>query len=393
MSASRTGERPAASSRPSPRLEPQEVRRYSRHLSLPEIGQEGQQRLKGARVALIGLGGLGSPAALYLAAAGVGTLGVVDPDRVDLTNLQRQVLYTDSDVGRPKCTVARERLTALNPQLAVEAFPVALTAANALEILREFDLVIDGTDNFPTRYLVNDACVLLGVPNVHGSVLRFEGRVTVFGTPDGPCYRCLFPTPPPPESVPDCSDAGVLGVMPGQIGILQATEAIKWITGAGDLLAGRLLLVDALRMRFQTVSISRDPRCPACGTRELTQLIDYEAFCGVPRPLQSGIMRLTPSELAGRLRSSEAPQLVDVREPWEWSVARLPGAMLVPLSQFEALAPTLDATRETIIYCHHGSRSLAAALQLEASGFTRIGHLEGGIDRWSTDVDPALPRY
>lgn len=374
-------------------LNAEEVRRYSRHLLLPEIGEAGQQRLKGARVAIIGLGGLGSPAALYLAAAGVGTLGLVDPDRVDVTNLQRQVLYSDADVGRPKCTVARERLTALNPGLAVEPFPVALTAANALDILREFDLILDGTDNFPTRYLVNDASVLLGVPNVHGSVLRFEGRVTVFGTPDGPCYRCLFPTPPPPESVPDCSDAGVLGVMPGQIGVLQATEAIKWITGVGELLAGRLLLVDALRMRFQTVAIRRDPGCPACGTRELRELIDYEEFCGVARPVQSAIARFTPHELAERLRGPEAPQLVDVREPWEWSVARLPGAILVPLSQFEALAPNLDATRETIVYCHHGSRSLAAAMQLEASGFDRVGHLEGGIDRWSTEVDPALPRY
>lgn len=393
MSAFRTGGYSGARGRSGPDLDAEEVRRYSRHLLLPEIGQEGQQRLKEARVVLIGLGGLGSPAALYLAAAGVGTLGVVDPDRVDLTNLQRQVLYTDSDVGRPKCTVARERLTALNPRLAVETFPVALTAANALEILREFDLVIDGTDNFPTRYLVNDACVLLGLPNVHGSVLRFEGRITVFGTPEGPCYRCLFPAPPPPESVPDCSDAGVLGVLPGQIGVLQATEAIKWITGVGEVLAGRLLLVDALRMRFQTVTIGRDPHCPACGTRELKRLIDYEAFCGVPRPSQTGILRLTPDELAVRLRSAAAPQLVDVREPWEWNVARLPGAILIPLSQIETLAPTLDATRETILYCHHGSRSLAAALQLEASGFSHIGHLEGGIDRWSTDVDPALPRY
>jgi adenylyltransferase/sulfurtransferase len=369
------------------------VSRYSRHLLLSEVGEEGQRRLLAARVAIIGAGGLGCPAALYLSAAGVGTIGLVDPDRVDASNLQRQVLYAEADVGRPKTDVARERLMALDPSLSVETYPVALSAANALELLRDYDLVIDGTDNFPTRYLVNDACVLLGVPNVHGSVLRFEGRVSVFGTKDGPCYRCLFPTPPPPDSVPDCAEAGVLGVMPGLIGMLQATEAIKWIVGAGDVLAGRLLLVDALRMRFQTVAIRRDPRCPACGTRELTGLIDYDAFCGVPRAPRDDIERLTPSEVAERMRRPDAPQLIDVREPWEWSLARLPGAVLMPLGALPELLPTLDASRETILYCHRGSRSLAAALHLSSAGFRRVGHLEGGIDRWSSEVDPALPRY
>lgn len=373
-------------------LHPEELHRYSRHLLMPEIGEAGQRRLKAASVAIVGMGGLGSPAAIYLAAAGVGTLRLIDPDRVDASNLHRQILYVDADVGRRKCDVARDRLRALNPHVRVEAHAVALTSGNALDLLRGVDVVIDGTDNFPTRYLVSDACVLLGVPNVHGSVLRFEGRVSVFGTLDGPCYRCLFPTPPPPDSVPDCADAGVLGVMPGQIGLLQATEAIKSITGVGELLAGRLLLVDALRMRFQTVRIQRDPSCPACGTRELSALIDYDAFCGVPGG-QREIARLTPAEVAERLTASVPPQLVDVREPWEWSIAHLPGAVLLPLGELEDLRATLDPSRDVVVYCHHGARSLAAARQLSAAGFSKVGHLEGGIDRWSLEIDPTLPRY
>lgn len=373
-------------------LTSEEIGRYSRHLLLPEIGEEGQARLRASRVAIVGVGGLGCPAALYLAAAGIGTLGLIDPDRVHVSNLHRQILYGDGDVGRLKCDVAAERLAAINPLVAIERHSVALAAHNALEILAGYDVVLDGTDNFPARYLVNDACVLLGRPNVYGSVLRFEGRLSVFCTPDGPCYRCLFPVPPPPESVPDCATAGVLGVMPGQIGVLQATEAVKWLTGSGDPLVGRLLLVDALRMRFRTVTLERDPACPACGTRELRRLIDYEQFCGTG-PATAGISALSPSDLRRRLEMGDPPQLVDVREPWEWAIARLPGAVLIPLGRLEELLGSLDAARETVVYCHHGTRSLTAAAMLTAAGFVRVANLEGGIERWSAEVDAGLPRY
>lgn len=374
-------------------LAPAELSRYSRHLLLPEFGEAGQRRLKASTVAIVGMGGLGAPAAIYLAAAGVGTLRLIDPDRVDASNLQRQVLYGDRDVGRGKVEVARERLAALNPHVALEAHAVALSSGNALELLGGADVVLDGTDNFPTRYLVNDACVMLGVPNVHGSVLRFEGRVSVFATTEGPCYRCLFPSPPPPDSVPDCAQAGVLGVMPGQIGLLQATEAIKVLTGLGEPLVGRLLLVDALRMGFRTIAIRRDPACPACGTRTLRELIDYEEFCGVKRAADDGPARLSPDEVAQRLRAADPPQLVDVREPWEWNLTRLAGATLIPLGRLDEMLETLDRSRETVVYCHHGGRSLRAAQRLMAAGFARVANLEGGIDRWSVEVDPTLPRY
>lgn len=376
-----------------PSLGAEELARYSRHLLLAEIGENGQNRLKSARVAIVGIGGLGCPAAIYLAAAGVGTLGLVDADRVDASNLQRQVLFTDEDVGRPKVYAARARLATLNPFVRTEAHHVRLVAGNALEVLRGYDLVIDATDNFPSRYLINDASVLLDVPNIHGSVLRFEGRVSVFGATDGPCYRCLFPLPPPPDTVPDCADAGVLGVLPGLVGVLQATEAIKWITGVGTGLSGRLLLIDALGSRFQTITVGRDPACPVCGTRVQRELIDYDAFCGTAQPAAAEVQSLSPVELAGRLRAPEKVQLVDVREPWEWGIAHLPEARLVPMDQVHSLVSVLDPARETVLYCHHGARSLAAAQHLVSAGFSRVAHLDGGIERWSVEVDPSLRRY
>ena len=369
------------------RLNPDELVRYGRHLALPEFGVEGQRRVKQAKVAVVGLGGLGSPAVLYLAAAGIGTLGLIDGDRVDLTNLQRQVLYDDEDIGASKVDVASRRLSRMNPAIAIVPHPVRLDSSNALEILSGFDIVVDGTDNFPTRYLVNDASVLLGIPSVHGSVLRFEGRVSLFGTDQGPCYRCLYPDPPPPGVVQDCQDAGVLGVMPGLIGVLQATEVIKWICGLGDSLAGRLLIVDGLSLHFQSFKIARDPACPMCGTREIRSLIDYEEFCGGGLPITA----LAPAAAAPRL-SSET-QVLDVREPWEWEICRLPGARLVPLSELESQLSTLDPSREILVYCHRGSRSAAAVSRLLAAGFSRVSHLEGGIDRWSVEVDDSVPRY
>src|SRR5688572_4682353 len=370
-------------------LRPDELARYGRHLTLPEFWREGQQRLKAARVAVVGLGGLGSPAALYLAAAGIGTMGLIDGDRVDLTNLQRQVLYDDADVGSPKVDVASRRLARMNPDVQIRSFATRLDSGNALEILQDFDIVLDGSHNFPTRYLVNDATVLLGIPSVRGSVLRFEGRVSVFGTEKGPCYRCLYPEPPPPGVVQDCQDAGVLGVLPGLVGVLQATEVIKTICRLGDSLAGRLLIIDGLRLRFQTFRVERDPRCPMCSTREIRHLVDYEAFCGVAG--DSGIASLAPAAVATKLGSGT--QLIDVREPWEWSICRLPGARLVPLGELEDQIATLDRTREVLVYCHRGTRSVDAAQRLRAAGFTRVSHLEGGIDRWSVDIDASVARY
>jgi len=372
------------------RLSPDELVRYGRHLALPEFGLAGQQKLKGARVAIVGLGGLGSPAAMYLAAAGVGTIGLIDGDRIDLSNLQRQVLYGDGDVGQLKVDVAARRLSSMNPEVSVQGVPLRLDSSNALDVLQDFDVVLDGSDNFPTRYLVNDATVLLGIPSVHGSVLRFEGRVSVFGTPDGPCYRCLYPEPPPPGVVRDCQDAGVLGVLPGLVGVLQATEVIKIICNLGESLAGRLLIVDGLGLRFPTFRVSRNPGCPMCATRQIRALIDYEAFCSGMPPTQS-FVTLTPSDLAPRL-STDA-QLIDVREPWEWEICRLPGAQLVPLARLEAQISALDRDRETIVYCHKGVRSIDAALRLRAAGFTHVAHLEGGIDRWSVEVDANVTRY
>jgi adenylyltransferase/sulfurtransferase len=387
-----------------PALSPAELQRYSRHLTLPSVGLEGQERLGRARVLLVGAGGLGSPAALYLAAAGVGHLGIVDDDVVDVSNLQRQVLHGTEDVGRKKVDSAREQIASVNPFVHVETYDTRLTAANAMEILRGYDVVVDGTDNFQTRYLTNDACVLLGVPNVYGSVLRFEGQASVFATPDGPCYRCLFREPPPPGSVPGCEEGGVLGVLPGLVGTIQAAEAIKLVLGVGETLAGRLLLVDALRMRFRTIALRRDPACPACGTREIRELIDYDEFCGVKQgrgaaPAAAAVggpephAPLAPRELAARLAAGDALQLVDVREPYEHRIARLEPARLVPLRGLPSALGTLDPARETVVLCHHGVRSAAAAEFLRAQGFRSVRNLEGGIDAWSADVDAAVPRY
>ena len=373
-------------------LRPDELVRYGRHLSLPGVGLAGQQRLKSARVAIVGLGGLGSPAAMYLAAAGVGTIGLIDGDRVDLSNLQRQVLFGSDDVGYPKVDVAARRLASMNPGVDLQLFPQRLDASNALDVLGSFEIVIDASDNFPTRYLVNDATVLLGIPSVHGSVLRFEGRVSVFGTEDGPCYRCLYPEPPPPGVVQDCEDAGVLGVLPGLVGVLQATEVIKTLCQLGDTMAGRLLIIDGLGLRFQTFRVSRDVNCPMCSTREIRELIDYDAFCGGGggRP-DVVIESLAPAAVAPLL--TPGTQVIDVREPWEWEICRLPGARLVPLFDLEQYMDTLDPQREIIVYCHRGVRSVDAARRLLAAGFTRVAHLEGGIDRWSVEVDASVARY
>ena len=388
-----------------PRLSNQEILRYSRHLILPDVGMEGQRRLKAARVLLVGTGGLGSPAALYLAAAGVGTLGLVDFDVVDVTNLQRQVIHGTKDVGRPKVASARDRINDVNPFVSVEPHEVALTSANALEIAAEYDIIVDGTDNFPTRYLVNDTSVLLGKPNVYGSIFRFEGQASVFATADGPCYRCLFREPPPPGLVPSCAEGGVLGVLPGIIGTIQATETIKLILGVGESLAGRLLLVDTLGMQFRTVKLRRDPECPACGTREIRELIDYEQFCGVGHAQSgaadthvtgggnSGIVKLSPLDLSARIARGDNFDLIDVREPFEWEIARIEGARLIPLGTLAAAVAGLDPDRELVIYCKGGVRSLAAARQLEAAGFTRLNNVTGGIIRWSEEVDPTVARY
>jgi adenylyltransferase/sulfurtransferase len=379
-------------------LKQDELLRYSRHLILPDVGVEGQQKLKAARVLLIGAGGLGSPAALYLAAAGVGTIGLVDFDNVDVTNLQRQILHGTKDVGRPKLVSARDRIGDVNPHVRLETHETVLTSKNALEIVRHYDVVVDGTDNFATRYLVNDACVLLGKPNAYGSIFRFEGQASVFALEDGPCYRCIFPEPPPPGLVPSCAEGGVFGVLPGLVGTIQATEAIKLILGVGEPLAGRLLLVDTLAMRFRTVTVRKDPACPACGTREIRELIDYEQFCGVraaeaePRAV-AGFVEITPRELTARLSRGDDLDLIDVREQFEWDIARIPGARLVPLATLPEVAETLDKDREIVVYCKGGTRSRAAASHLADAGFRRVVNLTGGVLRWRDEVDPALPRY
>ena len=375
-----------------PELTADETRRYSRHLLLPPVGPEGQRKLKAARVLLVGGGGLGSPAALYLAAAGIGTIGLVEFDAVSESNLQRQVLYGTADVGRPKLEAARERIADLNPLVHLETHAARLSSENALDIVRAYDVVLDGTDNFPTRYLVNDACVLTRRPYVYGSVFRFEGQASVFGAPDGPCYRCLFPEPPPPGAVPDCEEGGVLGVLPGLIGVIQATEVLKLVLGAGEALIGRLLLVDALRMQFRTLRLERDPECPACGTRTLQTLIDYEAFCGI-RGGEDAVPEIAPHELAARFAAGERPLLLDVREPREWEMARIEGARLVPLGTLAGAIPSLDREAEIVVMCKSGVRSANAARQLRDAGFRRVLNLAGGIKRWSADVDPRVPTY
>ena len=379
-------------------LAPDEYLRYSRHLILPEIGIEGQRALRRARVLLVGAGGLGSPAALYLAAAGVGTLGLVDFDTVDASNLQRQVLHGTSDVGRGKLDSARDRLHDINPHVHVEGFPVRLSAENAREIADGFDIIVDGTDNFATRYLVNDLCVLLGLPNVYGSIFRFDGQASVFATETGPCYRCLYREPPPAGLVPACAEGGVLGVLPGLVGTIQATEAIKLITGAGTPLIGRLLLVDALHWRQRTVRVRRDPECPACGTREIRDLSDAEELCAVPvvddiDAVFGAVPEIEPSALSARLAAGEALQIVDVREPHEWAIARIQGAQLIPLAALESRLDELSPDREIIVHCKVGGRSAQAVRRLRAAGFKRVWNLAGGIHRWSKDVDSSVPTY
>ncbi len=378
-----------------PQLTQDEILRYSRHLIIPEVGVEGQRRLKDARILMVGAGGLGSPIGLYLAAAGVGRLGIVEFDTVDATNLQRQVLHGTKDVGRKKVDSARDRIGDLNPHVEVVPYEAMLTSENALEIIMQYDLVVDGTDNFATRYLVNDACVLLGKPNVYGSIFRFEGQSTVFCTDEGPCYRCLYPEPPPPGLVPSCAEGGVLGVLPGLLGLVQATEAVKLVTGIGETLAGRLLLVDALRMQFRTVRLRKDPKCPACGTHEIRQLIDYQQFCGIrgEEETTNGVPVMTVGELDARRRRGDPIDLVDVREPPEWAIGRIEGARLAPLSSFAEALRTFDSARDTVVYCKVGARSAKAVRQLQQAGFRRVWNLEGGILRWSEQIDPTVPRY
>jgi adenylyltransferase/sulfurtransferase len=374
----------------------EELIRYSRHILLPQVGEEGQRMLKKSRVLLVGAGGLGSPVALYLSAAGVGTLGLVDFDSVDLSNLQRQILHGSSGIGSPKIDSARDRLRDINPNVHVEAYETRLTSSNALDIARDYDLVIDGTDNFATRYLVNDATVLLGIPNVYGSVYRFEGQASVFGAPDGPCYRCLFREPPPPDLIPSCAEAGVLGVVPGLVGTIQATEGIKILLGIGDTLVGRLLLIDAMTMAFRTLEIRKDPECPACGTHEITELMDYDELCGdrASSETSSGaVTEIQPSQLAQRLERGEKLEIIDVREPYEWQIGHIPGARLVPLDRIAEEIPRLDKKRETILYCKVGGRSMRAAEQLAKAGVTEVRSLAGGILRWIDEVDPTMPRY
>ncbi|HXJ32011.1 MAG TPA: molybdopterin-synthase adenylyltransferase MoeB [Gemmatimonadales bacterium] len=370
-----------------------ELIRYSRHLILPEIGLAGQERLKAAHVLLIGAGGLGSPAALYLAAAGVGTIGLIDFDVVDRSNLQRQVVHGTAAVGTSKLASARARLADLNPHVQLETIEARLTAANALEHLRGWDVVLDGSDNFPTRYLVNDACVLLGLPTVYGAVLRFEGQVSVFDARRGPCYRCLYRDPPPPELVPSCAEGGVLGVVPGIIGSLQALEAVKLVTGIGTPLIGRLVLFDGMKLQFREISLLKDPDCVMCGPHPtVTQLIDYEAFCGVGAPpAANGEISATDADaVRGRDRSVV---LLDVREPFEWDIVHVDGARHVPLRELPARLRELDGHAEVLVYCHHGTRSRQAMELLRAAGFSKVRSVRGGIDAWAAEVDPRLARY
>ena len=383
-------------------LTPEETLRYHRQLILPQVGPGGQDRLKGASILLVGAGGLGSPAALYLAAAGVGRLGVVDDDVVELSNLQRQVLHDTPSVGRSKTESAHRRIARVNPDVVVEEHPVRLNSDNALRIMEGWNVVVDGSDNFPTRYLVNDACVLLGIPFVYGAIFRFEGQVSVFARAGGPCYRCLFRDPPPPEAVPSCAEAGVLGVLPGLVGTIQATEAIKLVLGVGDPLVGRLLLVDTLPMEFREVALRRDPDCVVCGdSPSVTTLIDYEEFCGgATTPLAAPLERplvaeIDVEELRSRLGSGRPPRILDVRETHEWRICNLGpyGATLVPLGRLQEVLADLDPDEDVVIYCRTGHRSAIAVKQLASVGFDRALNLRGGINEWARRIDPSLPTY
>jgi sulfur-carrier protein adenylyltransferase/sulfurtransferase len=382
-----------------PELSHAEILRYSRHLLIPEVGLEGQRKLKAASVLLIGTGGLGSPVALYLAAAGVGRIGLVDYDVVDFSNLQRQVIHGSSTLGKLKVDSARQRMLDINPDITVEVYNQPFTSANAIQIAEKYDLLIDGTDNFPTRYLTNDVCVFLGKPNVYGSIYRFDGQASVFDARVGPCYRCLFPEPPPPGLVPTCAEGGVLGILPGTIGTIQATEALKLILGIGESLLGKLLLYNALDMSFEFVKLRKNPRCKVCGENpEITELIDYEAFCGVPgHDHEEGSAGrdwdITAPELAERLKNGDRLRLVDVREPHELQISRLEGADLIPLGQLAARLPELDSAEEIVLMCKAGTRSARALELLASAGFRKIKNLKGGINAWARDVDPRLPIY
>jgi adenylyltransferase/sulfurtransferase len=384
------------STAPTATLTNDETLRYSRHLILPEVGVEGQLKLKRACVLCVGTGGLGSPVVLYLAAAGVGTLGIVDFDIVDLTNLQRQILHGSDDIGRQKLDSAAERITAINPNVKVRKFETRLTSANALEVFRDFQIVVDGTDNFPTRYLVNDACVLTGKPNVYGSIFRFEGQASVFATKNGPCYRCLYPEPPPPGLVPSCAEGGVLGILPGLVGMIQATETIKLILGVGDPLIGRLLLVDALAMRFRELKLRKNPDCPVCGDHPtVSKLIDYDQFCGIggeEKATAATMPEITPEELKRRLGAGDDLFIVDVREPHEYQICNL-GGHLIPLNDLPKRLSELDASREIVVHCKLGGRSAKAVDFLRQSGFAKVHNLAGGIDAWAERVDPKMPKY
>jgi adenylyltransferase/sulfurtransferase len=385
-----------------PALSNDEILRYSRHLIIPEVGVEGQEKLKAAKVLLIGAGGLGAPLGLYLSAAGVGRIGIVDFDVVDFTNLQRQVIHSTGDVGRKKLDSAAEKMQAINPHVTVVKYEVALSSENALDILKDYDIVVDGTDNFPTRYLVNDACVLLGKPNVYGSIFRFEGQSTVFAYPGGPCYRCLYPEPPPPGLVPSCAEGGVLGILPGVIGLIQATETVKLILGIGEPLVGRLLLYDALGMRFRELKLRKNPECPVCGERPtIRQLIDYHQFCGVPNPKQPAPAQETKvndgeievTEVKRKLDNGDDFVLIDVREPHEYRICSIPGAKLIPLGEVARRLAELDPEDDIVIHCKSDMRSAKACGILRNAGFKQVRNMKGGILAWSDQVDPSVPKY
>jgi len=382
-----------------PELTTDDLARYSRHLILPEVGMEGQQKLKAARVLCVGTGGLGSPLALYLTAAGIGTLGLVDFDVVDASNLQRQIIHSTKDIGRSKLDSAEEKLKALNPAIDIVKHNTMLSSANALDILKDYDIVADGTDNFPTRYLVNDACVLLGKPNAYGSIFRFEGQASVFAAEHGPCYRCLYPEPPPPGLVPSCAEGGVLGILPGLVGVIQATEVIKLILGKGEPLIGRLLLVDALNMRFRELKLRKNPDCPVCGTHPtVTQLIDYQQFCGYApetpeeKIVKNGISQLTVKELKRRIDAGEDVQLIDVREPYEFQIAQI-GGKLIPQNDVPNRLAEIDREREVVVHCRSGARSQRIAEFLQQAGYPRVVNLAGGILAWSDEIDPKVQKY
>jgi adenylyltransferase/sulfurtransferase len=385
---------------PLPTLTPDEIKRYSRHLILPEVGLEGQQRLKAAKVLLIGSGGLGSPLGLYLAAAGIGTIGMVDFDVVDFSNLQRQIMHFTPDVGKPKLQSAEEKIKGINPNVKFIPYPARFTSENAMEIAQDqdWDLIIDGTDNFPTRYLVNDVCVLLGKPNVYGSIFRFEGQATVFWAEKGPCYRCLYPEPPPPGLVPSCAEGGVLGVICGIIGCIQVNEAIKLLLGRGNPLIGRLVLFNAMEMKFKELKLRKDPSCPICGTnRTITKLIDYEQFCGLtrgePEPAAGADIEIDVKAFKQMLDRGERPVLIDVREPDEYNICKIDGSKLIPLAQVPQRMTEIPKDKPVVIHCHHGGRSMKAVQFLRQQGYTNCKNLAGGIDEWSAQIDPSVPRY